>query len=114
MASAETGNARAKTAVVVEDGGVKTSTWLRMKSVAALAGVVGTTAIQVAFPERASALSIRDPVFGDIEVWQFLVLTAGYFIGIEFYLDNKYDETKQPIMPSVQKKKEETEEEKAE
>lgn len=65
----------------------------------------------VAFPEQAQALSIRDPVFGDIEVWQFLVLTAGYFIGIEIYLDRKYDESNKPIMPSIQKKEEDSEEE---
>lgn len=75
------------------------------------AGFVASTALQAAFPEQAQALSIRDPVFGDIEVWQFLVLTAGYFIGIEIYLDRKYDESNKPIMPSIQKKEEDSEEE---
>ena len=52
----------------------------------------------------AAALSITDPVFGDIQVWQFIVLTAGYWLGIEYYLDNKYDEKEQSpdsIMPKV-------------
>jgi hypothetical protein len=53
-------------------------------------------------------------VFGDIEVWQFLVLTAGYFIGIEIYLDKKYDDNNKTVMPSVQKKKESDEETSAE
>ena len=75
------------------------------------AGFVASTALHAAFPEQAQALSIRDPVFGDIEVWQFLVLTAGYFIGIEIYLDRKYDESNKPIMPSIQKKEEDSEEE---
>jgi predicted phosphoribosyltransferase len=75
------------------------------------AGFVASAALQATFPEQAQALSIRDPVFGDIEVWQFLVLTAGYFIGIEIYLDRKYDESNKPIMPSIQKKEEDSEEE---
>lgn len=78
-----------------------------MKNSVAFGGLFASTALQAVFPEHAHALSIRDPVFGDIEVWQFLVLTAGYFIFIEIYLDNKYDESKKPVMPSVQKKKEE-------
>lgn len=78
-----------------------------VKSSVAFGGLFASAALQAVFPEHAHALSIRDPVFGDIEVWQFLVLTAGYFIFIEIYLDNKYDESKKPIMPSVQKKKEE-------
>ena len=74
-------------------------------------GVAASVALQAAFPEQAQALSIRDPVFGDIEVWQFLVLTAGYFIGIEIYLDKKYDDNNKTPMPTVQKK---TEDEKKE
>jgi len=75
---------------------------------------VALATINAMFPEHASALSIRDPVFGDIEVWQFLVLTAGYFIGIEIYLDKKYDDNNKTVMPSVQKKKESDEEPSAE
>jgi len=62
-------------------------------------------------PEPALAISLRDPVFGDIEVWQFVVLTAGYWIGIEFYLDRKYDEEEDSkkdmgsIMPKVSMEK---------
>jgi hypothetical protein len=43
----------------------------------------------------------------DIQVWQFIVLTAGYWLGIEYYLDNKYDEEKdgpkegKDVMPKV-------------
>jgi len=83
-------------------------------STAVLGGVVASAALQATFPEQAQALSIRDPVFGDIEVWQFLVITAGYFIGIEIYLDRKYDDKNKPIMPTVQKKEDAADEAKEE
>mgnify|MGYP004009681215 FL=1 len=83
-------------------------------STAVLGGVLASTALQATFPEQAQALSIRDPVFGDIEVWQFLVLTAGYFIGIEIYLDRKYDDKNKPVMPTVQKKEDAADEAKEE
>jgi hypothetical protein len=79
----------------------------RFKSVglSVLTGVVATGVASVLAPEPALAVSLRDPVFGDIEVWQFIVLTAGYWWGIEYYLNNKYDEpeVKKPsaIMPKV-------------
>ena len=67
-----------------------------------LAGVVAAGLAQALAPEPALAVSLRDPVFGDIEVWQFIVLTAGYWWGIEFYLDNKYDKPKPgKVMPKV-------------
>ena len=48
-----------------------------MKKVApVLGGVVALGLAQVLAPAPAAALSITDPVFGDIEVWQFIVLTA--------------------------------------
>ena len=56
-------------------------------------------------------MSITDPVFGDIEVWQFIVLTAGYWLGIEYYLDKKYDDDKKDsasIMPKVSEAKKST------
>lgn len=77
-----------------------------MTSSYVVGGIAAAVALQAAFPEQAQAISIRDPVFGDIEVWQFLVITAGYFIGIEIYLDKKYDEEKKTPMPTVQKKTE--------
>ena len=83
-------------------------------AVTSACGAVALATINAMFPEHASALSIRDPVFGDIEVWQFLVLTAGYFIGIEIYLDKKYDDNNKTVMPTVQKKKESDEETSAE
>ena len=48
-------------------------------------------------------MSIRDPVFGTIEVWQIVVLTLGYWIGIELYLDGKYEkeEAAKDAMPKV-------------
>ena len=59
--------------------------------------------------QPALAVSLRDPVFGDIEVWQFIVLTAGYWWGIEYYLDRKYDDDKPKnptdIMPKVSEAK---------
>jgi len=67
----------------------------------------GLSAAALLFPNPALAISITDPVFGDIEIWQFLILTAGYWIGIEIYLDNKYDDDKKTVMPSVKKKEEE-------
>lgn len=53
---------------------------------AVLGGVAALGLAQALVPEPAAAVSLRDPVFGDIEVWQFIVLTAGYWLGIEFYL----------------------------
>ena len=52
---------------------------------------------------RERAVDSGPGVSGDIEVWQFLVLTAGYFIGIEIYLDKKYDDNNKTVMPSVPK-----------
>jgi len=71
-----------------------------------LSGVVAAGLASAVAPEPALAVSLRDPVFGDIEVWQFIVLTAGYWWGIEYYLDKKYDEPdgkKNPgsVMPKV-------------
>jgi hypothetical protein len=67
-----------------------------------LSGVVAAGLASAMAPEPALAVSLRDPVFGDIEVWQFIVLTAGYWWGIEFYLDNKYDKPKPgKVMPKV-------------
>ena len=71
-----------------------------------LSGVVAAGLASAMAPEPALAVSLRDPVFGDIEVWQFIVLTAGYWWGIEYYLDKKYDEPdgkKNPgsVMPKV-------------
>ena len=71
-----------------------------------LGGVVAAGLASAMAPEPALAVSLRDPVFGDIEVWQFIVLTAGYWWGIEYYLDKKYDEPdgkKNPgsVMPKV-------------
>ena len=67
-----------------------------------LSGVVAAGLASAVAPEPALAVSLRDPVFGDIEVWQFIVLTAGYWWGIEFYLDNKYDKPKPgKVMPKV-------------
>ena len=71
-----------------------------------LGGVVAAGLASAVAPEPALAVSLRDPVFGDIEVWQFIVLTAGYWWGIEYYLDRKYDEPdakKNPgaVMPKV-------------
>ena len=67
-----------------------------------LSGVAVAGLASAVAPEPALAVSLRDPVFGDIEVWQFIVLTAGYWWGIEFYLDNKYDKPKPgKVMPKV-------------
>ena len=71
-----------------------------------LSGVAVAGLASAVAPEPALAVSLRDPVFGDIEVWQFIVLTAGYWWGIEYYLDKKYDEPdakKNPgaVMPKV-------------
>ena len=71
-----------------------------------LGGVVAAGLASAVAPEPALAVSLRDPVFGDIQVWQFIVLTAGYWWGIEYYLNNKYDEPdakKNPgaVMPKV-------------
>lgn len=74
---------------------------------AVLGGVAAAGLAQALAPEPAAAISITDPVFGDIEVWQFIVLTAGYWLGIEFYLDRKYDDKKGAgdIMPKVSQAK---------
>ena len=71
-----------------------------------LSGVAVAELASAVAPEPALAVSLRDPVFGDIQVWQFIVLTAGYWWGIEYYLNNKYDEPdakKNPgaVMPKV-------------
>ncbi len=70
-----------------------------------LSGVAVAGLASAVAPEPALAVSLRDPVFGDIQVWQFIVLTAGYWWGIEYYLNNKYDEpdAKNPgaVMPKV-------------
>ena len=81
-------------------------------STAVLGGVLASTALQATFPEQAQALSIKIP--SGREVWQFLVLTAGYFIGIEIYLDRKYDDKNKPVMPTVQKKEDAADEAKEE
>ena len=67
---------------------------------------LGASLVGLLTPSAAMAISITDPVFGDIEVWQFLILTAGYWIAIEAYLDNKYDEDKKTVMPTLKKKDE--------
>jgi hypothetical protein len=40
-----------------------------------------------------------------IQIWQFIVLTAGYAVGIEYYLDSKYAEDDKPgsgpVMPKA-------------
>ena len=84
-----------------------------MKKVApVLGGVVALGLAQLLAPAPAAALSITDPVFGDIEVWQFIVLTAGYWLGIEYYLDKKYDDDDKKdassIMPKVSDAKKST------
>ena len=84
-----------------------------MKKVApVLGGVAALGLAQVLAPAPAAALSITDPVFGDIEVWQFIVLTAGYWLGIEYYLDKKYDDDDKKdassIMPKVSDAKKST------
>jgi len=71
---------------------------------------LGASIVGLLTPSAAMAISITDPVFGDIQIWQFLVLTAGYWIGIEMYLDKKYDENTTPIMPTLKKKEEDEEE----
>ena len=76
-----------------------------------LGGVVAAGLASAVAPEPALAVSLRDPVFGDIEVWQFIVLTAGYWLGIEYYLDKKYDDDKKDsasIMPKVSEAKKST------
>ena len=75
-----------------------------------LASGLGASLVGLLTPSAAMAISITDPVFGDIEVWQFLILTAGYWIAIEAYLDNKYDDDKKTVMPTIKKKKEEEDE----
>ena len=73
-----------------------------------LGGVAAAGLAQALAPSPAMAISITDPVFGDIQVWQFIVLTAGYWLGIEYYLDNKYDDDKKKggdIMPKVSEAK---------
>ena len=71
---------------------------------------LGASIVGLLTPSAAMAISITDPVFGDIQIWQFLVLTAGYWIGIEMYLDKKYDENTTPIMPTLKKKEEDEDE----
>ena len=71
---------------------------------------LGASIVGLLTPSAAMAISITDPVFGDIQIWQFLVLTAGYWIGIEMYLDKKYDENTTPIMPMLKKKDEDEDE----
>ena len=71
---------------------------------------LGASLVGLLTPSAAMALSITDPVFGDIEVWQFLILTAGYWIAIEAYLDNKYDDDKKTVMPTLKKKDEDEDE----
>ena len=71
---------------------------------------LGASLVGLLTPSAAMAISITDPVFGDIQIWQFLVLTAGYWIGIEMYLDKKYDENTTPIMPTLKKKEEDEDE----
>ena len=71
---------------------------------------LGASLVGLLTPSAAMAISITDPVFGDIEVWQFLILTAGYWIAIEAYLDNKYDEDKKTVMPTLKKKDEDDDE----
>ena len=77
-----------------------------------LSGVAVAGLASAVAPEPALAVSLRDPVFGDIEVWQFIVLTAGYWWGIEYYLDRKYDDDKPKnptdIMPKVSEAKKST------
>ena len=77
-----------------------------------LGGVAALGLAQVLAPAPAAALSITDPVFGDIEVWQFIVLTAGYWLGIEYYLEKKYDEPDGKdagaVMPKVSEAKKST------
>ena len=71
---------------------------------------LGASLVGLLTPSAAMAISITDPVFGDIEVWQFLILTAGYWIAIEAYLDNKYDDDKKTVMPTLKKKDEDEDE----
>ena len=71
---------------------------------------LGASLVGLLTPSAAMAISITDPVFGDIEVWQFLILTAGYWIAIEAYLDNKYDDDKKTVMPTLKKKDEDDDE----
>ena len=76
---------------------------------AVLSGVVAAGLAQALAPEPAMAISINDPVFGDIQVWQFIVLTAGYWLSIEYYLDRKYEDDDKKdvgsIMPKVSESK---------
>jgi hypothetical protein len=102
------------TAPMAKSNTAKMPTSERVKSVGAsvLTGVVAAGLASAMAPEPALAVSLRDPVFGDIEVWQFIVLTAGYWWGIEFYLDRKYDDDKPKnptdIMPKVSAEKKST------
>ena len=76
---------------------------------AVFSGVVAAGLAQALAPEPAMAISFTDPVFGDIEVWQFIVLTAGYWLSIEYYLDRKYEDDDKKdvgsIMPKVSESK---------
>jgi len=75
-----------------------------------LGGAVAAGLAQALVPLPAAAVSLNDPVFGDIQIWQFIVLTAGYWLGIEFFLDKKYAEPDakgdmESIMPKVSEAK---------
>ena len=101
------------TAPMAKSNTAKMPTSERVKSAGAsvLTGVVAAGLASAMAPEPALAVSLRDPVFGDIEVWQFIVLTAGYWLGIEYYLDKKYDDDKKDsasIMPKVSEAKKST------
>ena len=90
------------TAPMAKSNTAKMPTSERVKSAGAsvLTGVVAAGLASAMAPEPALAVSLRDPVFGDIEVWQFIVLTAGYWWGIEYYLDRKYDDDKPRTPPT--------------
>ena len=90
------------TAPMAKSNTAKMPTSERVKSAGAsvLTGVVAAGLASAMAPEPALAVSLRDPVFGDIEVWQFIVLTAGYWWGIEYYLDRKYDDDKRRTPPT--------------
>ena len=60
-------------------------------------------------PSAAMAISITDPLLVISKYGSFF-LTAGYWIGIEMYLDKKYDENTTPIMPTLKKKDEDEDE----
>ena len=117
-ASARPASVRARaaakaTAPMAKSNTAKMPTSERVKSVgvSVFTGVVAAGLASAMAPEPALAVSLRDPVFGDIEVWQFIVLTAGYWLGIEYYLDKKYDDDKKDsasIMPKVSEAKKST------